>query len=303
VAFFMTSAVSESPGRTPIHREPAPYSPDPKLHLFAKLTAVSAFFVLFAGGMVTSTGSGLAVPDWPLSFGQYMPEMIGGVFFEHGHRMIAGIVAVMTWVLAVWVWRREPRRWMKLTAAAAAFFIVVQAVLGGVTVLYGLPPQVSIAHACLGQALFCSLAAMAQATSPSFMACVPSGEGKMWRFGALAVGAVFIQLILGAVMRHTGAGQALLFHFLWAFAAAGAVLYAAFRALALPSHPLGMAGLSAAMAGGVLAQMFLGVGALWARSARAIVWSAYVPTLHQATGALILVGSVLWTLRAHRRDV
>ena len=82
------------------------------------VTAVFAFFVLFAGGMVTSTGSGLAVPDWPLSFGQYFPRMVGGVFFEHGHRMVAGIVGVMTWVLAGWVFLREPRRWVRRAAAA-----------------------------------------------------------------------------------------------------------------------------------------------------------------------------------------
>ena len=295
----MSLAFAESPGRAAGAQRRSESRHDKALHRFAQATAALAFFVLFAGGMVTSTGSGLAVPDWPLSYGRYMPEMIGGVFFEHGHRMIAGIVALMTWALGIGVWFREPRRWVRVTAAAAALLIVLQAVLGGITVLYGLPPQVSIAHACLGQVLFCALAAIAQATSPAYIDALSAAQGRIWRLGACAVGAVFIQLVLGAVMRHTG--EALLYHFLWAFAAAGCVLFAGFRGLSLPGGSLSLAGLSALMAGGVLAQMFLGVGALWARSSRAISWSAYVPTLHQATGALILVSCVLWTLRAHRR--
>src|SRR5438093_4990523 len=83
------------------------------LHLFACLTAVATFFLIIAGGLVTSTGSGLAVPDWPLSFGMLFPPMVGGIFYEHGHRMVAGTVALMTLVLAAWLARKEPRRWVR----------------------------------------------------------------------------------------------------------------------------------------------------------------------------------------------
>src|SRR5436189_4136749 len=101
------------------------------LHRLAVATAGATLVLLFLGGLVTSTGSGLAVPDWPLSFGQVFPRMTGGVLFEHGHRMIAGLVAVLTWVLAGWIWRADKRPWVRRLALAAALGIVLQAVLGG----------------------------------------------------------------------------------------------------------------------------------------------------------------------------
>src|SRR5579864_7269935 len=101
--------------------------------------------------MVTSTGSALAVPDWPLSNGQFFPRLEGGVFFEHGHRMIAGTVAILTLILAIWLWREEPRPGVRRLGWWAVAIIVGQALLGGITVLYRLPAPVSIAHASLGQ--------------------------------------------------------------------------------------------------------------------------------------------------------
>src|SRR6478672_1465752 len=81
------------------------------LRRFTKFVALSTLFLIFAGAMVTSTGSGLAVPDWPLSYGMLMPPMVGGIFYEHGHRMAAAAVGFLTLVLAFWTWRTEPRRW------------------------------------------------------------------------------------------------------------------------------------------------------------------------------------------------
>ena len=121
----------------------------------ARLTAVCTFFLLIAGGLVTSTASGLAVPDWPLSYGQFFPPMVGGIFFEHGHRMVAGVVGLLTVALAAWIQLREPRRWVRRLGALAAFGILLQAGLGGLTVIYSLPALLSILHACLGQIVFC----------------------------------------------------------------------------------------------------------------------------------------------------
>ena len=108
--------------------------------------AGSTIFLISAGASVTSTGSGLAVPDWPLSFGTLFPEMKGGVIFEHGHRVIAGIVLVMYMVLTFWLFRSERRTWVKRLALAAFFALILQAVLGGVTVLLKLPTAVSVSH-------------------------------------------------------------------------------------------------------------------------------------------------------------
>src|SRR5262245_41489440 len=94
------------------------------LHRFAVLTAAATFVLLFAGGLVTSTGSGLAVPDWPLSFGQVFPPMQGGVLFEHGHRLVASLVGALTVVLALWVVLRDPRPRVRVLALVALFAVV-----------------------------------------------------------------------------------------------------------------------------------------------------------------------------------
>ena len=107
-------------------------SPSPaSFHIFAVITAVCAFVLVFAGAMVTPTGSALAVPDWPLSFGKFFPPMTGGVLFEHGHRMIAGAVAIMTWALALWAYFSRLSKPVRLLSYLIAFAILLQAILGG----------------------------------------------------------------------------------------------------------------------------------------------------------------------------
>src|SRR5260221_2958411 len=105
------------------------------VHRFAMVTAGATLVLIFVGALVTSTGSGLAVPDWPLSFGQVFPPMVGGVFFEHGHRLVAATVGLLTMVLAAWFHRAESRAWVRRTALAAALAVVAQGLLGGLTVL------------------------------------------------------------------------------------------------------------------------------------------------------------------------
>jgi len=177
------------------------------LHRYAIATAVATFVLLIAGGLVTSTDSGLAVPDWPLSYGTWFPPMVGGIVYEHGHRMIAAFVGLMILILAAWLWETEPRRWVRRVGYAAFGAVVVQGLLGGLTVLLLLPPQISIAHACLGQAVFCLMACLAYATSARWRP-VPSGapapSSRRLRAVGLGVASLCIaQLVLGAVIRHT----------------------------------------------------------------------------------------------------
>lgn len=286
------SAVLDAP------RRPAPPPPPPASdarYRFSQATAASAFFVLFAGGMVTSTGSSLAVPDWPLAYGQYFPEMTGGVLFEHGHRMVAGLTALLVWGLAVWTHRKEERAWVRSLTAVAALGILAQAVLGGVTVLWGLPKKVSILHAILGQGLFCLLVAACQAGSPWFKSR-RAAVGRPWAPAAWAVGALFVQLALGASLRHTGTG--LSWHLLGAVLAFGLVTRAALHGR--DSRRRELTGLSTALMGTVLLQLFLGFGALAARGLRALTPLALLPTAHQALGAAILGLTVLLALRSSR---
>ena len=130
------------------------------LHRYAKLVAASTVLLIAAGGMVTSTGSGLSVPDWPNSYGYFMfsfplDKMVGGICYEHGHRMIASTVGFLTIILAAWTWRVEPRRWVRWLGVAALGAVILQGLLGGLTVLFFLPAPISIGHAGLAQLFFC----------------------------------------------------------------------------------------------------------------------------------------------------
>src|SRR5207249_4743397 len=174
------------------------------IHRLAVLTACATFLLLFVGGLVTSTGSGLAVPDWPLSFGRFFPPMVGGVLFEHSHRVAATLVGCLTLVLALSIVVREPRPIVRALGLLALFAVVLQGVLGGVTVLYKLPLAVSVAHACLAQAFFCLTVALTIVTgrrwaSPPAPASV-DGPPLALLAGATTA-AVFGQLVLGALMR------------------------------------------------------------------------------------------------------
>ena len=117
----------------------------------AKITVTATVLLILAGSLVTSTGSGLAVPDWPLSYGTLFPPMVGGVLYEHGHRMVAAFVAALTALLAVWIGIADVRRWVRLVGFAALGAVIAQALLGGITVLLFLPTPVSMLHALLAQ--------------------------------------------------------------------------------------------------------------------------------------------------------
>jgi len=182
------------------------------LHRFATAVAGATLVLIFVGGLVTSTGSGLAVPDWPLSFGQLFPRMVGGVFYEHGHRLVAGTVGLATLVLTITVWLVDRRRSVRFVALAAIGAVIAQGLLGGLTVLLLLPPAVSVAHACLAQAFLCLTVALAAMTSPAWddgRRLTDDGAPSIALLTRVTAAAVYAQLILGAVMRHTGAGLAI----------------------------------------------------------------------------------------------
>ena len=162
--------------------------------------------------MVTSTGSGLAVPDWPLSYGSLFPPMVGGVFYEHGHRMIASLVGLFTLCLAIWISIKEQRIWVRKLTWCALGAVIIQGLLGGITVLFFLPTPVSVAHGVLAQTFFVMTIVIAysqskgrrqreyiiEIASPAFLKSV-----------LIFTGCVYIQLILGALMRHTHSGLAI----------------------------------------------------------------------------------------------
>jgi cytochrome c oxidase assembly protein subunit 15 len=182
----------------------------PWRHRFAVLLVLATLLLIFVGGLVTSTGSGLSVPDWPLSYGMLMPPMVGGIRYEHGHRMAATAVGFLTLVLAFWTQRVEERRNVRRLAWAALALVVVQGVLGGLTVKFLLPTPVSVTHAFVAQTFFCVTIALAYMLSREWQTAAARADTAGVRAASLLIaGVVFAQLLLGAVMRHTGAGLAI----------------------------------------------------------------------------------------------
>lgn len=185
-----------------------------RLHYFALITVCSTFLLITAGALVTSNDAGLSVPDWPLSHGQLMPEMSGGVFYEHGHRLVAASVGVLTVILAVWLWSMERRVWVRRLGLAAVVTVLLQAGLGGIAVLFFLPTPVSVVHASLAHMFFCIVISLAVVTSRAWMDTpvrpfeaqqeMPKPLGRQLRLSTAATAAIFVQLVLGAIVRHAG---------------------------------------------------------------------------------------------------
>jgi cytochrome c oxidase assembly protein subunit 15 len=291
--------------------------PHQNVHRFAVFTAVCTFFLLIAGALVTSNDAGLSVPDWPLSYGSLTPPMVGGIFYEHGHRMIASLVGLLSIVLAVWLWRVESRgpasprsntRWLRWLGVAALGAIVAQGLLGGLTVLFFLPPWVSSAHATLAQIFFATVASIALFTSAWW-----EREPVLWRsdFGSpslhalsvAAVAAVFVQLILGAAFRHKAFG--IIPHLAGAVVVTGLIFC---LAGALKRRFPGVPELRSAARGLHILiglQLLLGAAAYWSRL-YAATFPQPIPVMvvltvaHVVTGALVLVGTVLVTLVCYR---
>ncbi len=269
---------------------------------------------------MTSNDAGLAVPDWPLSFGTLMPEMVGGVFYEHGHRLIAGSVALMTLVLAVWLGLREERAWVRRLGFAALAGVLIQALLGGLTVILQLPVIVSVLHACVAQAFFCAVVAIAFLSSRYWHRNAHSiqlaWQRPEFRAGCGLFLAVYLQLILGAILRHSGTVGGtkgavieplpLLGHVLGAVLVSGLLFFAVISLLRLadpPAHRFAYT-LIALLA----LQLVLGLGALMVRLTAAgrpqpLPVHAWVTTGHVALGALLLGTSLVLALYLTRRDL
>lgn len=176
------------------------------LHRYAILLAVCTLFLVVAGASVTSKGAGLSVPDWPLSYGQVMPEMTGGVLFEHGHRMVGTLVGMLTIGLLIWILRVETRSWMRKMGWVALGWVIGVGLLGGLTVKLLTPPPVSMTHTCLAQLFFSMTVAIAVFTSQSFLAGPELVDDHGWpslrTIGIATPIFVLAQIALGAGFRH-----------------------------------------------------------------------------------------------------
>jgi heme a synthase len=293
------------------------------LFLFSLLVAASTAVLIFAGGMVTSTGSGLSVPDWPNTYGWFMwtfplEKMVGGIFYEHTHRLIASTVGFLILVLAFWMWRAEPRAWVRRLGFIALAAVITQGVLGGITVLWYLPDPISIAHASLAEIVFCLTVTIALAQSPGWKRAYAGAvdDALLRKIATATTAVIYLQIVIGATMRHTEAGLAIP-DFPWMFGhlipdhwdpkiaihfahRTGALVVTTFL-LATTGHVLYHHRRQRQLARPALLLLTLlpiqiTLGALTVLSGKAPVINSF----HVVTGASILVTSLVLTLRAHR---
>jgi cytochrome c oxidase assembly protein subunit 15 len=323
------------------------------LPVFAAIVAASTAVLIFAGGLVTSTGSGLSVPDWPNTYGWFMwafpvSKMVGGIFYEHLHRLVASTVGFLIVILAIWLARAEPRRWVRRLGYLALAAVITQGILGGITVLWYLPDAISIAHASLAQIVFCLTVTIALVTSKGWTRSyadpkgprrtaegprhtaegprrseaveaalqVGLGDRMLQRIAIVTTAAIYAQVVIGATMRHTGAGLAIpdfplsfghlipphwdskiAIHFAHRVGAATVTLLV----LATTSHVFFHHGRRAELRRPailllVLLALQITLGALTVLSHKQFV----INSLHVVNGALVLVTSLVLTLRAHR---
>jgi len=178
------------------------------LNRFAILVAGATFCLIIAGALVTSHDAGLATSDWPLSNGQFFPKMVGNLFWEHGHRMAATTVGLLTIILTIYILAKEERSWVRRLGGFALVALIAQGLLGGLTVKLMLPLAVSAAHATLAQLFFCTTVSLAVFTSRSWMKAraLPveeKGTVPLRYICTAALVAIFLQLIIGATLRHS----------------------------------------------------------------------------------------------------
>ena len=300
------------------------------LHRYNRVLAAVSLLLIAAGGLVTSTESGLAVPDWPTTYGYFMYSfplsgMVGGILYEHGHRLIASTVGLMTIVLAVWLTRVESRRWVRRMGWLVLAAVVAQGLLGGLTVLYFLPAPVSISHAGLAQVFFMLVVSLAVFTSPGWLSRYGRdaattrdvvSDTALRRLSIVTPIVVYVQILVGATMRHTGAGLAIpdfplafgrvvpptwdpgiavhFAHRIGAVVVVGLVVALSAHVVARQRARVELVRPALLLLLVVLTQFTLGAWIVLSEKHVAI------NTAHVATGAVLFVTSVVLGLRVHR---
>lgn len=277
------------------------------LHRYAVLWSFCTLFLVVAGGLVTSNDAGLSVPDWPLSYGKLMPPMEGNIFYEHGHRMVATTVGMLTIGMAIWLMRAERRRWLKNVGWISLAAVIAQGVLGGMTVIFMLPKPVSIGHACLAQLFFSTTVAIALFTSEGWqqgpqVVDDPGAPPLHW-LALAAAACVFVQLGLGASVRHQAIG--ILPHVFGALVATGMVLWVAVRVLMRHAGHEALRRPALVLLSITFLQVFLGIAAYMSRLATAdapqpMPMMIGFTVAHVAVGALTLASSIVLAIQVFR---
>jgi cytochrome c oxidase assembly protein subunit 15 len=283
-------------------------------HRLALVLACATFPLLFIGGLVTSKGVGLAVPDWPTTFGYNMflypwSKMVGGIFYEHSHRLIASLVGLLTIVLALVLWLKEPRSWLRWLGVAALGLVVIQGVIGGLRVVL-LKDTLAIVHAGMAQAFFALTVALAVLTSPDWRHRAvqtkfhtESLDGRaLFRLALSAAALIYLQSLFGAVLRHTG--TRLDAHLLFAALVALHVLLIFVRVRRAPAIQPEAARPASILTLLLAAQLILGAASYLGKFTTLlrlpIDLVVLLTTTHLVIGAFMLAAAVVLTLRSYR---
>ena len=285
------------------------------LHLYTVFVTCATLFLIVAGALVTSHDAGLATNDWPLSNGQVFPEMVGNLFWEHGHRLVATSVGILVIILNIWVWRSEKRKWVRRLALVALAGVITQGLLGGLTVKLMLPIAVSTAHATLAQLFFCTMVSLSVFTAPGWSEPRAAVEEKgNWPLTYLCVAAaasVLVQLIIGGILRHSATWDQhlptslVLVHALGALLVTlliGGTVWTILRRHKGETYLTRPAKIAAAF---LVIQLCLGVAAYLARLASPSAVQPRNPMVgitvaHVACGALVFAATIVLALRAFR---
>jgi cytochrome c oxidase assembly protein subunit 15 len=277
---------------------------------FTLVTIAAAVGLLAWGAFVTSIDAGLAVPDWPSSFNSYDPFNpwpnwweVTPILAEHGHRLAGALVGFLTLILAFWTWKADRRTWMRRLGFAALALVIFQGVLGGLRVVL-VSLDLAVIHACVAQLFFAVLAAMALFTSRKWENPGTPPELAMKRAGWLAAGAVYVQIILGALLRHPGTGIDPMLaglHMAWAFVA----LFMVYLHVRVLTSASGLRNLGRALMAIVTLQVTLGFVAYFVLLNEAGVLQpsnlqVVINSLHLIVGAALFATNVVGALATRR---
>ena len=277
---------------------------NPGLHKFAVFVVCWTILLFVAGALVTSRDAALSVPSWP---GPVMPPMVGGVFYEHSHRMIAGALGVFTLILAILVWTKEERSWLRWFTAIAVAGVVVQAILGGQVVIQLLHYWLPVLHACFAQIVFAAVLSIAVFTSKWWVSNRPqlqdSGSPSIHFLSTLNAAVIYLQVILGAGFRHKEIP--IWPHMAGALLVLGIVIWTAvvLRKRFGPLRELSRARVVLHAIFGT--QFLLGFAAYWSRlttvdAPQPMPVMVYLTVIHTVFGAILFAFSILIVLMCHR---
>jgi heme a synthase len=279
----------------------------PSVHRFAVFVVCWAILLLIAGALVTSNEAALSVPDWPLSYGTLTPPMVGGIRYEHSHRVIAAVLGLLSIVLAVWVWAKDERRWLRWFSVIAVAGIAAQGVLGGEVVRQLLHYWLPVAHACFAQIVFAALLSIAVFTSRWWISDQPqledTGSPSIHSLAIANAVVIYLQVILGAGFRHKEIP--VWPHMVGALIVLGMVIWLA-AVLRRRFEKSAAISKTRILLHAILGtQLLLGLGAYWSRLTTAdapqpMPLMVTLTVLHTVVGAILFGVSILIVLLCYR---